>query len=63
MRKLIEKNLEKYFDDCVKNIIKSGLSLQKDKLLSKLASTKDSEERKAIMLEIQTLIMKDKTNK
>ena len=54
---------EKYFEDCVKNIIKSGLSLQKDKLLAKLSITKDVNERKTIMLEIQKLIMKDKENK
>jgi len=54
---------EKYFDDCVKNLIKSGLTLQKDSLLNKLAITKDMEERKNIILELQQLIMKDKTNK
>lgn len=54
---------EKYYDDCVKIIIKSGLSLQKDKLLADLAKTKDTEERKSIMLQIQALILKEKTNK
>ena len=53
---------ELYFNDCVKIILKSGLSLQKDKLLAKLATTKDMDERKAIMLEIQNIIMKEKNN-
>lgn len=51
---------EKYYDDCVKIIIKSGLSLQKERLLAKLATIKDSEERKKIMMEIQQIMLKEK---
>lgn len=54
---------EKYYNDCLKIIIKSGLSIEKDKLLSQLSTTKDLDERKKLMLEIQKIIMKEKTTK
>ena len=51
---------EKYYEDCVKIIIKSGLSLQKESLLFKLSKTKDNDERKQLMLQIQQIILKEK---
>lgn len=54
---------EKYYNDCLKIIIKSGLTIEKDKLLGLLSTTKDTEERKKLMLEIQNIIIKEKTIK
>lgn len=51
---------EKYYNDCLKIIIKSGLSIQKDNLLKELSKTKDNDERKKIMYEIQKIIIKEK---
>ena len=51
---------QKYFEDCLNIVIKSGITLQKDKLLAELSKTKDNEERKKLMLEIQALILKEK---
>ena len=50
----------KYYEDCVKIIVKSGLTMEKDRLLSQLSKTKDTEERKQIMTQIQNIIMKEK---
>ena len=49
--------------NCLKIIIKSGLTIEKDKLLSLLSTTKDMDERKKLMLEIQNIIIKEKTIK
>lgn len=51
---------EKYYDDCVKIIVKSGLTLEKDRLLNLLSTTKDLTERKNIMQQIQQIILKEK---
>jgi DNA primase len=51
---------QKYFEDCLNIVVKSGITLQKDKLLAELSKTKDNEERKKLMLEIQALILKEK---
>jgi len=50
----------KYFEDCVSIIVKSGLSIEKDRLLALLSTTKDSDERKKIMSQIQNIILKEK---
>lgn len=54
---------ETYYHDCVKLIIKCGLTIEKDKLLSQLSTIKDLDERKKIMFEIQKLIIKEKSTK
>lgn len=54
---------EKYYNDCLKIIVKSGLSLEKDRLLAELSKTKDLDERKKLMVEIQKIIIKEKTTK
>ena len=51
---------EKYYNDCVGIIVKSGLTIEKDRLLNLLSKTKDSEERKKIMSQIQSIIIKEK---
>ena len=51
---------EKYYDDCVKIIVKSGLTLEKERLLNLLSTTKDMTERKNIMQQIQQIIMREK---
>lgn len=51
---------EKYYEDCVNVILKSGLSMQKDKLLKEMAKTKDMTERAKIASEIQKIILKEK---
>lgn len=50
----------KYYEDCIKIIVKSGLSIQKDKLLSRLAQSKDEDEKRKIMYEIQKIMFKEK---
>jgi len=54
---------EKYYNDCVKNIVKSGLSMQKNKLLSQIAASKDTQEKTELIHELQKLILKEKNNK
>lgn len=54
---------EKYYNDCVKIIEKSGLSIEKDRLLALLSTTKDTEQRKQIMSELQKIILKEKNKK
>lgn len=51
---------EKYYEDCVKIIIKSGLNMEKDRLLQELSKSKDPAERKAIMQRINEIILKEK---
>ena len=51
---------EKYYEDCVKIIIKSGLNMEKDRLLQELSKSKDPVERKAIMQKINEIILKEK---
>jgi len=51
---------EKYFDDCITLVVKTGITIQKDKLLSKLSTIKDLDERKQVMIELQKLIIKEK---
>jgi DNA primase len=51
---------EKYYEDCVNIIVKSGLIIEKDRLLSLLSKTKDPDERKNIMSQIQNIILKEK---
>ena len=56
----IEDN-EEYYNDCVKIIVNSGLNLEKERLLSELSKTKDMDERKKIMTQIQNIILKQKS--
>ena len=51
---------EKYFNDCLNILIKSGSTSTIDSLTAKLAVTRDDTERKNIMLEIQKLINEKK---
>ncbi len=51
---------EKYFDDCESIILKSGLSMQRDKLLAEYAKSKDTEEKKKLMQQISEIIKKEK---
>lgn len=51
---------EKYFNDCLNILIKSGSTSTIDSLTAKLAVTRDDTERKKIMLEIQKLINEKK---
>ena len=51
---------DKYYQDCISLVLKAGITMKKDKLLNKLSSEKDLDERKQIMLEIQKLIIKEK---
>ncbi len=51
---------EKYYSDCEKIILRSGLSMQRERLLSEMSKTKDSAERANIMKQIQEIIMKEK---
>ncbi len=54
---------EKFYEDCVNIIVKSGLTLEKDRLLSSLSKVKDNEERKQIMKQIQEIMLKEKKKK
>lgn len=51
---------EKYYNDCLKIIVKSGLSLEKDRLLEQLSKTRDITERSKILSEIQKIMQKEK---
>ena len=52
-----------YFEDCIKQISKSGLAMQKEKLLDELSKTKDTVEKSKIIKQIQEIVMKEKSNK
>ena len=51
---------EKYYCDCMNLIMKSGLTIEKDRLLNLLSTTKDLNERTEIMKQIQAIIIKEK---
>lgn len=51
---------ETYYDDCIKMIVKSGLTLEKERLLNLLSKTKDTQERNRILSEIQKIMQKEK---
>lgn len=53
---------QKHFDDCLNILKKSGLDMKIEDLMSKLASCKEEDERKKLMLEIQNLV-KEKRNR
>ncbi|MBE5736395.1 MAG: DNA primase [Clostridiales bacterium] len=52
-----------YFEDCVKIIIKSGLALERERLMSLLATTKDDTERRELLAKIGQIVQKEKSNK
>lgn len=51
---------EKYYDDCVKIIVKSGLAIEKDKLLADIAKAKDVTERAQLLQKLQQIIKREK---
>ena len=51
---------ENYYNDCVNIIVKSSLSMTKEKLLSDLSKVRDGDERKAIVQKIQEIMLKEK---
>ena len=52
-----------YFEDCVKIIIKSGLAIERERLMSLLAVTKDDTEKREILAKIGQIVQKEKSNK
>lgn len=54
---------QKYFDDCLKIIVKSGLSMQKDKLTEQYNNERDEIKRKEILQEILKITIKEKLYK
>ena len=51
---------EKYYSGCVDTILKNGLIMQKDKLLSEMAKTEDTKEKYKILKKIQEITLKEK---
>lgn len=51
---------EKYYSGCVDTILKNGLIMQKDKLLSEMAKTDDTKEKYKILKKIQEITLKEK---
>ena len=47
---------EKYYLDCVKVLTKSGLEIRKEKLMEDLNKTKDMDEKRNILREIQLIM-------
>jgi len=51
---------ENYYNDCINLICKSGLSMQKEKLLDDLSKTIDPNEKSKIIKQIQEIVLKEK---
>ncbi len=51
---------EKYFNDCLKILVKTGINFEKEKLLKDLSLAKDEQEKKNIMLKIKEIALKGK---
>ena len=51
---------KQYFDDCINLITKSGLAMQKEKLLSELSQAKESAEKSELIKQLQEIVMKEK---
>lgn len=51
---------EQYYSGCVDTILKNGLIMQKDKLLSEMAKTEDTKEKYKILKKIQEITLKEK---
>lgn len=57
---VVGEDNEKYYNDCVKIIVKSGLSIEKDRLLNLISQTKDITEKSQLLQQLQQIIMKEK---
>lgn len=51
---------EKYYDDCIGIIVKSGLTNEKDKLVEMIEKTKDVTEKSKLLQQLQQIIIKEK---